>query len=115
MALSAEYDSPRREPSLGSGPIAANVKVYNGALVVLDSSGSVRPGRASTTDKVLGRARGTFDNTSGSAAALTVEFEKGIFRYENSSSGDAIAQDDVGKTAYVVDDCTVALTSNSSA
>jgi hypothetical protein len=115
MALNAERVTKRRDAGLIAGPIAAGVLIFNGALVVIDASGYLRPGRASTTDKALGRASGTYDNTDGDAGDLTVTVERGIFRYSNSADGDAIAQDDVGKNCYVAHDGAVALTSNSSA
>ena len=46
----------------------------------------------------------------GDARALDVEVERGVFAFDNSTAGDAIAQADVGNNAYIVDDQTVAKT-----
>lgn len=116
MALAADRNTNSRSGERIAGPIAAGVNIFCGALVVMDTSGYFRPGRASTSDRVVGRALDSFDNTSGSAGALTVECDTGVFRWANSSSGDAItmaAHRDL--TVYVVDDQTVAATSNSGA
>ncbi len=45
------------------------------------------------------------DNSAGSAGALTVNVRKGLFRFANDGS---VARADIGGTAYVVDDQTVA-------
>lgn len=113
-ALAAE----RNTPSLGksglpdlSWPIADNVKVYKGSLV-MESAGYATPGATATGKLALGRAAATVDNTvSGhTAGALNVPIERGIFRWGNSAAGDAIAQADCGATCYMVDDQTVAKT-----
>lgn len=117
-ALTEERDTPRMGnapiPNNLNFPVAAAVKIYNGSLVSIDSSGNARPARATSTDTVVGRATDTVDNTAGSAGDLNVEVEQGVFAWENSSSSDEIAADDVGKICYVVNDQTVALTSSSS-
>lgn len=101
-------------PPLWKIPVAANVKIWAGALVVIDA-GYARPGRASTTDLVAGRAEATVDNTGGSAGAVVVTVRRGPFKWNNSASGDLIAQADVGKVCFIVDDQTVAKTDNTAA
>lgn len=116
MALAQDRNTLRRSGDRVALPIAADVVIFHHALVVMDSSGYARPGRASTTDKAIGRAMFSYDNSGGSAGDLTVEIETGVFRWKNSSSGDAItmaAHRDA--VVYVVDDETVAATSNSGA
>jgi phage portal protein BeeE len=103
-----------------SAPVAASTTIYAGTLVALDSNGRVVPVSAASTLRAVGRActRGglsVWDNASGSAGAFDVEIEEGIFFWDNSSAGDAIAQADVGKVVYGVDDQTVAKTSNTGA
>lgn len=117
-ALTQERNTPRMGDDIHPHdfPIAANVKIYAGAMVAIDATlKQARPARATATDKVVGRAPTTYDNTGGSAAGFTMAAEAGIFRYGNSSSSDAITQADVGNTCYVVDDQTVAKTDNSAA
>lgn len=93
--------------------IDANVKIFKGALVSI-AAGYARPARTNTTDLVAGVARATVDNTGGSAGAKDVEVRRGVFTFENSTAGDLIAQADVGKAVFVVDDQTVALTNGGS-
>jgi hypothetical protein len=117
MALSEVRNTTQRDPHcLMSGPIAASVTIYAGSLVVMDTSGYFRPGRASTTDVAIGCARETYDNASGAAAALTVTCDVGVFHWDNSADGDAITlAAHKGSIVYVVDDDQVAATSNSNA
>jgi len=112
-ALAAPRDTPRLGdealPQLWKLPIDASVKIYAGSMCVINA-GYVRPARASTTDLSAGVARQTYDNSSGSAGAFYVEVRRGVFGFGNSASTDAIAQADVGKVCYFVDDQTVAKT-----
>lgn len=96
-------------PPLWKLPVKANTKIYAGALVVVDA-GYAAPGRTATGLIVAGRAEQTVDNTGGSAGAKVIEVRRGIMKFNNSTAGDAIAQADVGKVCYIVDDQTVALT-----
>lgn len=107
-------------PSRGTYPIAANVQIFKGALVGIDADGRVVPGDtiANGCLSALGKASATYDNRTGSvlggaAGAVDVEVEYGTFGWvTKTGAGDDIAANDVGKVCYVVDDQTVALTSN---
>jgi hypothetical protein len=101
-------------PPLWKLPVKANTKIWAGSLIVVDA-GYAAPGRAATGLIVAGRAEQSVDNTGGAAGALVVEARRGVFKFNNSASSDAIAQADVGKVCYIVDDQTVALTDGSSA
>lgn len=92
--------------------IGANVKIWKGALVA-NAAGYAIPFTTAATHKVFGVADETVDNTGGSAGAKNVRIVRGVFPFVNSSAGDAIAQADVGKLCYGVDDQTVALTDGS--
>jgi hypothetical protein len=100
-------------PSRGTYPVAANVKIFKGAIVVLDSAGRARPGTNAAGGAVIcvGKASATFDNTGGSAGAFDVEVEFGTYGYETLGGGDLIEADDVGKLAYVADDQTLSIVS----
>lgn len=89
--------------------MAGSVKIWKGSLVA-NAAGYATPFTTATTHKVFGVALETVDNTAGAAGAKNVPVERGVFPFVNSSSGDAIAQADVGKLCYGVDDQTVALT-----
>lgn len=90
-------------------PVKANTKVYGGSFVVIDA-GYAAPGRTATGLIAAGKAEKTVDNTGGAAGALVIEVRRGCHKWLNSSAGDLIAQADVGKLVYIVDDQTVAKT-----
>jgi hypothetical protein len=111
-ALAAARDTQRREGALLNLPMAA-VKVYEGAIVAVNSSGYATKGAAATTLRAAGRALATVDNSAGSAGDKTIDVERGIFKYANSASTDQITLADYGKACYIVDDQTVAKTDGS--
>jgi hypothetical protein len=90
-------------------PIAANVKIYAGAQVMIDA-GYLKPAAAATGKLVVGRACATYDNTGGSAGAINCEVERGTFGWDIGTSGDALTQANVGATVYAIDDHTVGAT-----
>lgn len=108
-------------PVRGSYPIAANTRIFKGSQVAVDSAGRAIPATtiAGGAVRVVGKASSTVDNRTGSelggaAGAASVEVEFGCYGWENSTSADEIANDDVGKPCFAVDDQTVALTDGSS-
>lgn len=111
MALTKNNNTPERDGKTVALGVAANVKIFAGALVALSAAGFATPGAVATTLKGVGRAKDLADNTGGAAGAIKVEVEKGIFRFNNSAAGDAITAADIGGSAYIVDDETVAKTS----
>lgn len=115
VALSAERNTPRRTGDRFARPVKGGVKIFLGALVCLDANGFAVPGAAVSTLKADGRAHETVDNTAGADGAVMVGVRPGIYRFDNSAAGDAIAAADIGNPCYVVDDHTVAKTSNSNA
>jgi hypothetical protein len=101
-------------------PQAATKKVYEGALVVLNSSGFAEPGTQATAKIAAGVAMlnpntDVSDSTGLADGALRIRVRQGIFLFANSAGVDLIAQADVGKYCYIVDDQTVAKSSASSA
>jgi hypothetical protein len=113
-ALAAIRDTQKKDSALTTLrglPAKAATKVWAGSLVVSDA-GYAAPGRIATTLIAFGRARKTIDNTAGASGDLWVPVESGTFKWANSTAGDAIAQTDVGAQCYIVDDQTVAKTSN---
>jgi len=115
-ALSGDRNTRRAKHGIRSFLVKGNLLIYEGAIVAIGTDGYARPGRASTTDIVVGRARARADNVGGADGAIRVDVESDeICFYANSASGDAIAVTDVGKDFYVVDDQTVAKTDNSGA
>lgn len=110
MALTKNTNTPERDGKTFAFAVAANVRIFAGALVMLTAAGLATPGAVATTLKPGGRARCEADNTGGAASAITVEIEKGVFRFNNSAAADAIAAADIGANCFVVDDETVAKT-----
>ena len=90
-------------------PVKASAVIYPGALVALDGA-VARPAATATGLRVLGRAETRADNSTGADGAIVVAVRAGTYRYENATAGDAITTAHIGRTAYAVDDQTVALT-----
>lgn len=111
-ALTAIRDTKKLDSSLATlhGFLQkGSTKAWFGALMVLNA-GYAAPGTTATGLVAVGRCRKTSDNTSGADGDVYVQVEAGTFKWNNSAAGDAIAQADVGKQCYVVDDNTVAKT-----
>lgn len=111
MPLAKDRNTLRRDGVQFSDPLAADTKIFAGALVCLDASGNAVPGATSTTLKARGVAQEQVDNTGGSAGDLSIESRRGVFQFSNSASTDQITRADIGNDCYIVDDQTVAKTS----
>jgi len=116
----AALSSPRNtNASLGrlfELPVDAGKVCYQGGIGCLDQAdGLAKPAVTAATLVALGRIAATADNSAGADGAVKVTIEEGDFWWANSAAGDAIAADDIGKTCYLVDDQTVALTSDTGA
>jgi hypothetical protein len=97
--------------SLHELPVDAGKVCHQGGIGCLDQAdGLAKPGVTATTLVALGRIENTADNSGGADGAVKVLIKEGDFWWGNSASSDAIAADDIGKTCYIVDDQTVALT-----
>lgn len=106
MALTAERQTPKMASSaVAVVPVKAGVKIYNGALVVIDA-GYAKPGVSAAGLISVGRANQTRDNTGGGNGDLTVEVQRGVFKYANHGINTVVAANLFG-TAYVEDDQTV--------
>lgn len=98
-------------------PVAANVRIYEWAMVAIEvATGLLRPARSGTpTDIVVGVARMEANNTGGAASAISCEIESHLaYAMVNSGGADTITLADIGKDCYAVDDQTVALTNGTS-
>ncbi len=113
-ALTADRSTPSRDGIDFSFPVAASTKIYAGSLVAINSSGYLTKGAASTTLKAAGVAQELADNSAGADGAINAKVRRGVFRFDNSASGDLIALADIGANCYIVDDHTVAKTNGSS-
>jgi hypothetical protein len=107
MALTQDRPTPRRANVDNNDPVAASKKVFAGAIVMLDALGNATPGATATGLIARGVAQENVDNSNGVAGAAAVSSMKGCFRFKNDAS---VTRTDIGKTAFVVDDETVANT-----
>jgi hypothetical protein len=100
-------------------PQKASTKIYQGALVVLNAGyaapGSTATGLIAAGVAMLNPNTGVSDTTGLADGAVTIRVRQGVFKFLNGTGGDVIAQADVGKYCYIIDDQTVAKSSNSSA
>ena len=110
MPLSAPRNTATRDPAvLNRFAVASGAtRIYPGALVMLNSSGEALPGAAATGQTAAGRAE--TDSTEEPGFVLV---KRGVHRWKNSASTDAITAADWGKQVFIVDDETVAKTNGS--
>lgn len=107
MALTAEREARRRAADQFDDPVAADTKIWGGALVVLDGSGNAAPGSTATGLTARGVAEKTVDNGGGAAGDETVPSRAGVYRFKNDAT-DTVDRTHIGNDAYIVDDETVA-------
>lgn len=110
-ALTKDRNTVRRDGVQFSDPVAATTRIFAGSLVCLNASGYAVPGATSATLKARGVAQEQVDNSAGAAGDKRIETRRGVFPFANSTSTDEITRADIGATAYIVDDQTVAKTS----
>lgn len=111
MALSGDRNTAERSGDLVVLPVAAATIIYAGSLVVLNA-GFAEPGSTDTGLIAIGRAEQQVDNSLGANGDLTVRVKRGVFQFANSGGGDVIAAANIGSACYIVDDQTVAKTSD---
>lgn len=114
MALTGDRNTPERSGELMVLAVAAATTIYAGSLVVLNA-GYAEPGSEDTGLIAIGRAEEQVDNSGGDAGDKTVKVKRGVFRFANSGGGDAITAANIGSACYIVDDQTVAKTSDEGA
>lgn len=112
-ALAADRNTPRTDRDLKVLGVAAAVKIFAGSIACRNAAGYAVKGATALGLRGVGRAEEQVDNSAGAAGDKTVRIRAGVFRFANSAAGDAIADGDIGKVCYVVDDQTVAKTSGS--
>jgi hypothetical protein len=107
MALTQDRNTQHRDGEIINVPVAANAKIFAGAMVAANATGYATKGATATTLTYLGRAEEYVDNTGGADGAKTITVRRGkAFKWKNSA-GDAVTQAELGKTCYIVDDETV--------
>jgi hypothetical protein len=111
MALAKDRLIPTRGAEFFEKPVSAAKTLYAGAIVCLNLAGDATPGATALGLKAIGRCEEFSDNALGLAGDVSVKVRSGVFRFDNSANADAITDAYVGELCYIVDDCTVALTS----
>lgn len=109
-AQTEDRATARRDGKLYNVPVATNVKIYAGSIVMKNATGYATKGATATGQIALGRAEAQVDNTGGADGAKRIDVRPGVYQFANSSAGDLITIANVGATCYIVDDQTVALT-----
>lgn len=111
-ALARDRIAPERAGLDFVCQVAANAKIYAGALVVLGATGYAAPGSTAAGLKAAGVAQENVDNTGGADGAKTVKVRAGLFKFVNDGT---ITAAHVGRFVHIVDDQTLSLTDNSAA
>lgn len=102
-------DTIERVGEVWAVPVAANAKIDQGELVVIDA-GYAKPGATAENLIALGRAEESKDNTGGANGAVYIVVRRGVFAYDNASAGNAVTAAELGKTIYINDASTVTKT-----
>lgn len=115
-AIATERDTQRRLGDRAAYPVLANTKVLAGTIATLTAAGYAQGGATATTLKAVGVFDETVDNTGGSSGDVKAPVRNdGWFRFANSAAADAITIADIGNSAYIVDNQTVAKTDGTGA
>jgi hypothetical protein len=100
MALTRDRATAYREGIEIEYPVAA-VKIYAGGMVCINAAGYAAPAADTVNFKFVGIALEQVDNSAGQAGDKTIRVRRvGVVEFKASS----IAQGDVGKQMYVVND-----------
>ena len=107
-ALTRDRNTQLKNAEIIGVPAAANAVIHAGAIVVANANGYAAPGTTAAGQTYLGRAEESANNTGGANGAATVLVRRlNAFKWGNDGS---ITQAHQGKTAYIVDDQTLAAT-----
>ena len=113
-AATKNTNTPSRAGHSRGYGMSASTRAYAGTMAVLNG-GFVEPATTATSLIAVGVFAAEYDNSAGADGDLVATVERGIWRFANSTSTDAITTAEIGKACYVVDDLTVAKTDGSSA
>jgi hypothetical protein len=107
-------NTKRREAKLVGHPVNPGSTIYAGTLfALLATNGNAVPGGTAGSGDAVGVAQ---DTVTGYDSTDKVEGWRGeAFQFANSAGDDLITRADIGSTAYMVDDQTVAKTDNEAA
>ena len=103
-ALSKERKTNTREGNIVGVPLAANAKVFQGGIVVLNATGFGKAAVTALSLIAVGIAQDTVDNTGGADGAALVDVQRGVVSLVADAS---VTRAAIGKTVYLMDDQTV--------
>lgn len=109
-SATASRQTPGRVPGIRYFTSDAAGFGYLGCMVQLNAAGLLVDASATAANITVGVAHFDF----GASQGVSVDCSQ-VYPFVNSAGADAIAVTDIGKPAYVVDNQTVAKTSNSGA
>lgn len=111
MTALADIKDVRRQPGeILAFPVEEAVKIYEGALVMVNAAGYAVPGADTTNCFFVGVADETVDNTSGADGAKVVKVRtNGVITVASAAS---LTQANNMDTVYLADDQTVDLAAN---
>lgn len=91
-------------------PVKANTRIYEGSLVVVDSTGYAIPGKKAEGLLAAGRAEEFVDNTGvgNGNGVKSVRVRRGVFKFNNDGTN-PITATDLLKDCYILDDETVTM------
>lgn len=111
-ALAADRDTPERASptsQLFAEVGTDSTQYYKGGIVCISTAtGKVVKGSTATTLIAIGRCEENY--LTGTSNTRKIKARTGCFKFNNSSSSDAIAATEIGAACYIVDDNTVAKT-----
>lgn len=106
--LTADRNTPMKDGTLVSLPLAAGVKVYAGGIACVNVAGYAVPGAEDPKQVYVGRFEAFADNSLGANGGLSVLVRRGaLFQFDNLAA-DPVTQASVGRDCYITDDSTVA-------
>ncbi len=104
-ALTNDRNTESRPGAMFNDPVAAGARIFTGSLVVLNAAGYLAPGNTAIGLKARGVAQEQANNVAGDDGDFFCDSFKGIYKFANDGT---VARADIGGTAYIVDDQTVA-------
>jgi len=114
-ATTQDRQTQRRSADDFEFPMLGATVIPTGVIVALNASGLAVNGATSAALKAAGVSKARADNGAGADGAINVQVTRGCFRFGNSAAADQITLADIGADCYIVDNQTVARTSNSAA
>lgn len=106
-ALTQSRNTPSRPGLMRQDPVAAGVRIFLGAIVLLDAAGNAVSNATGAGLHAVGRAKETADNRAGIAGDAVVDSEGGVFGFAHDGS---LTRGHIGKSVFVLDDQTLSAT-----